>query len=257
MAKLNKLSKMVAAARKNSIADEFMHDLEYCIEQENKREYTPSTSFKPSGISGCKRSLYYELIGIKPDVEPPSVELTGICESGTDRHEMLQNYVMLMKQYGIKCKWLDVEKYVRENKIPGLKVLSKNGNETKLFSETYNMRFLCDGLIEYKGELYILEIKTESANKFNNHTEPWPDHIQQATCYSMVLQVPKVIFVYENRDICSKKAYLVNVTPQMISRVEGIIDSVNAYVLAEEVPPREETKCKYCKYCTQCKKDGE
>ena len=57
MAKLNKLSKMVAYSKKNSVAEEFRNDLEYCIEQENKRDYIPSRSFKPSGISACKRNL--------------------------------------------------------------------------------------------------------------------------------------------------------------------------------------------------------
>ena len=105
MAKLNKLSKMVASSKKNSVAEDFRNDLEYCIEQENKRDYIPSQSFKPSGISACKRSLFYELSGYKPDEEPPNTTLIGICESGTDRHEAIQNYVMQMKKHSIDCEW--------------------------------------------------------------------------------------------------------------------------------------------------------
>lgn len=257
MAKLSKLSKMVAASKKNSIAEEFRNDLEYCIEQENKREYIPSKSFKPSGISGCKRSLYYELSGYVPDEEPPSSNLTGICESGTDRHEAIQDYVMKMKSYSIDCEWIDVGKYVKDNKIPYTQVLSQNGNETKLFSERYNLRFLCDGLIKYKGEYYILEIKTESSSKFNNHTEPWPEHIMQATCYSLVLEVDKVIFLYENRDICTKKAMLVNVTPAMKDNVCNKMLDVEEYVVDGILPPKELDKCKYCEYKSQCNKDGD
>lgn len=257
MAKLNKLSKLVATARKNSVAEDFISELNFCIEQENKRDYTPSASFKPSGISGCKRSLYYELTGVRPDVEAASPELTGICESGSDRHETIQEYVMIMNEYGIECEWLDVGKFVKDNNIPYVQVLSNKGNETKLFSEKYNMRFLCDGLIKYKGEYYILEIKTESTNKFNRHDEPWPEHILQATCYSMVLQVKKVLFVYENRDVCTKKGFTVNVNDKMIENVENIINTVNDYMEKDLVPPRECDKCKYCKYKGACNRDGE
>lgn len=257
MAKLNKLSKLIAASRKNSIAEEFKTDLEYCIEQENKRDYIPSKSFKPSGISGCKRSLYYELNGVVPDEEPPNCNLTGICESGTDRHETIQNYVMKMKSHNIDCEWIDVGKYVKENNIPYTEVISQNGNETKLYNSVYNLRFLCDGLIKYKGEYYILEIKTESSNKFNQHTEPWPEHIMQASCYSLVLQVPNVIFLYENRDICSKKAMLVKVTNEMKEGVKKVIYFVEDAILYNKIPPREEDKCSYCKYKCQCRRDGE
>lgn len=257
MAKLKKLSKMIATSRKNQVAEEFAEDLAYCIEQVNKRTYIPSKSFKPSGISSCKRSLYYELSGYYPDIEPPDYALTGICESGTDRHETIQNYVMRMKNYHIDCEWIDVGQYIKENNIPDVTVISQQGNETKLYSSKYNLRFLCDGLIKYKGEYYILEIKTESANKFSQHTEPWAEHIQQATCYSMVLKVPRVMFLYENRDVCTKKGMLVTVTDLMIKTVEDIIWDVTDYVLDEILPPKEEDKCKYCKYKNQCRKDGE
>ena len=257
MAKLNKLSKMVASSKKNSIAEDFRSDLEYCIEQENKRDYIPSQSFKPSGISACKRSLFYELSGYKPDEEPPNTTLIGICESGTDRHEAIQNYVMQMKKHSIDCEWLDVGKFIKDNNIKYAEVISQKGNETKIYSEQYNLRFLCDGLIKYKGEYYILEIKTESTNKFNKHTEPWPEHIMQATCYSLVLGVDKVIFLYENRDICSKKAMLVNVTPAMKDTVWNKILDVVEYVIDGILPPKEPDKCKYCKYQSQCRKDGE
>jgi CRISPR/Cas system-associated exonuclease Cas4 (RecB family) len=120
------------------------------------------------------------------------------------------------------------------------------------------MRFLCDGLIRYKGELFVLEIKTESTHKYDRHQDPWPEHIIQATCYAMNLQVYKVLFLYENRDCCTKKAFLVTVTDDMIKRVEDIIGRVDKAVDDNKIPPRCENanKCAYCKYKTQCKKDG-
>lgn len=258
MARLRNLAKMVQSAQTNSVANSFVSDLNYSIEQDNKRDYIPSKSYKPSGLGGCERSLYYELTGVKPDKEPPDANLTGICESGTDRHETIQDYIMNMKSNGIDCEWLDVGKYLHNKGIHDPAVLSNQGNETKLFSKKYNMRFLCDGLIRYKGEIYILEIKTESTHKYDRHQEPWPEHIIQATCYAMNLKVNKVLFLYENRDCCTKKAFLVTVTNDMIKRVEDIIERVNSAIDDEKIPPRCEnaSKCAYCKYKTQCKKDG-
>ena len=258
MKQFKKLAKMVQMEKSNQVAQQFVNDLLYTIEKENTSDYIPTRSYKPSGIAGCKRGLYFQMIGATPDAEPNSVNLVGICESGTDRHETIQNYIRRMKYNNIDCEWINVGDYLREQKITDPIVLEPKGNETKLFSTIYNMRFMCDGLIKYKGEYYIIEIKTESTHKFNRHEEPWPSHIQQATCYSMTIGVPKVIFIYENRDTCNKKAYLVTVTDKMIERVENIINTVNKAVQDDAIPPRcEDThKCTYCKYKGQCKKDG-
>lgn len=258
MARLRTLGKLVQEAKINTVANQFVSDLNYSIAKDNQRNYIPSKSFKPSGISGCLRSLYYELTGVKPDSQSADANLSGICESGSDRHETLQEYIMGMQRNGLDCKWLDVGQYLREQGITDPKVLSRQGNETKLYSNKYNMRFLCDGLIQYRGEVYILEIKTESTYKFDRHQEPWPDHIMQATCYAMNLKVNKVIFLYENRDCCAKKGYLVTVTDKMIQRVANVIDTVNRAVVNGEIPARCEdaTKCSYCQYKNQCRREG-
>ena len=257
MAKLNKLSKMVASSKKNSIAEDFRSDLEYCIEQENKRDYIPSQSFKPSGISACKRNLYYELSGYKPDEEPPNTTLIGICESGTDRHEAIQNYVMQMKKHSIDCEWLDVGKYIKDNNIKYAEVVSQKGNETKVYSEQYNLRFLCDGLIKYKGEYYILEIKTESTNKFNKHTEPWPEHIMQATCYSLVLGVDKVIFLYESKDTQELKEFCFTNIESVLKKALDKFNYLNDCIKTNNIPPIEKSfNCNGCRFREVCKKNA-
>lgn len=256
MARLSNLAKMIRNANNNSVAETFVDDLLYSISQDNKNERPRSKSFKPSGISGCERALYYEITGAQHDSKVESVELVGICESGTDRHEILQNYIQNMHQNSIECDWLDVSKYLHAKGIVDPQVVTRVGNETKLWSKKYNMRFMCDGVIRYKGKIYILEIKTESTHKYNKHIEPWASHIQQATCYAMTLDIRDVIFLYENRDNCSKKAYLVHVTDKMIERVESIINRVTKCVEEGVLPAPDPNKCNYCNYKNQCKLDG-
>lgn len=252
-----KLAAMIKAEQHNEIAEQFLVDLQYTMEKENETDYVPTKSFKPSGISSCRRALYYQLTGVMPDTAAPDTNLVGICESGTHRHDDIQSYVCAMSEYGIDCEWLDVGDYIIQNDIPDLDIIGQRGHETKLYSTKYNMRFMCDGLIRYKGELYILEIKTESSRKYGSHSEPHADHKLQAACYSMTLQVPKVIFIYENRDVCSKKGFLFEVPNTMVEYVEDIINSVNKAVADNVIPCKESDKCCYCKYKTQCMKDGE
>lgn len=260
MAKLNKLAKLIANARTNTIADAFIEDLTWSIEQDSKKSsYTPTKSFKPSSMGGCSRNIYYQLIGAQVDGDAKEYQIAGIGESGTDRHERLQCQIMNMKKNGIDCHWVDVWRYIKERGIKDPTVLKKQGNETKLYSEKYNMRFLCDGIIKYENEYYIVEIKTESTFKYNNHDEPYDEHKIQATCYSMTLGIDKVIFIYEDRDNCKKKAYMVTVTPAMKEYVCKKISRINKHVIDGVIPYRcdDTTKCQYCQYRKQCIRDGE
>ena len=117
------------------------------------------------------------------------------------------------------------------------------------------MRFMCDGLVFYKGEYYIIEIKTESTHKYGSHEEPWPAHKLQAACYSMCIGVPKVIFLYENRDNCDKKGYLFEVPEAMIDKIGNTIAYVDNCVVKGIVPPKELDKCTYCKYKMECERN--
>lgn len=252
--KLNKIAKMVRAEKSNEIAQQFVNDLIYTIEKENESDYIPTRSYKPSGIAGCKRGLYYQMIGAQPDEQSSGLNLIGICESGTDRHETIQDYIQQMAKYTNNCKWINVAKYLHSQGITDPQVVSQEGNETKLFSKKYNMRFMCDGLVNYKGEYYIIEIKTESTHKYNSHDEPHQSHKLQAACYSMCIGVPKVIFIYENRDNCSKKGYLFEVPKEMIENIEDTIQYVDDCVRLNVVPPKE-PKCTYCKYKNTCARE--
>ena len=77
--KLNKIAKMVRAEKSNEVAQQFVNDLIYTIEKENESDYIPTKAYKPSGIAGCKRSLYYQMIGTQPDEQSSGVNLVGIC----------------------------------------------------------------------------------------------------------------------------------------------------------------------------------
>ena len=258
MAKLSGIAKLIKASKNASPDTSFLNELIRTIENlDEKRE--PSRAYKPSSLGGCMRNMYFQMVGAKLDGTPTDYCLIGICESGTDRHDAIQKYVSKMRSQGFDCDWVDVEEYINEFKPEGTTVIEKQGMETKCYNEIFNLRFLCDGIIKYKGEYYILEIKTESTYKFSSHDEPYAEHKVQATTYSMAFGIDKVIFLYENRDNTSKKTYLIEVTEEMKQKVADKIFTCDDYIAKKQAPPKSTNAkdCQYCNYKKACREAGE
>lgn len=236
----------------------FLNDVSFAITKSEKPRKA-SQSYKPSSFH-CLRNMYYQIMGIEADVKPVDEYLINVGDIGTHRHETLQGIISTMDKLGIDCEWVDVEKWVAENcKGLGTVVVKKDGFEYKCKNTKLNLSFKCDGIIKYKGEYYILEIKTEGSYTFNSRKGIKPDHEEQASCYSHCFNIFKVLFVYESRDNCARKAYIFQTNKtKNHERVVDKIDKCNYYVDKQIPPPCTEDKrvCQYCSYVGTCKKDG-
>lgn len=244
----------ISTTEQEDVAKCFVKDLERTISlQAPRRE--PSRTIKPSGVGGCLREQVFVLNGETPSSKLDTAQSIGITDIGTFRHDTLQKAIINSKENTIK--WLDVEEHVKSLSARNIHTIVKErkGNEVKCYNEDYNISFMCDGLIEYKGKMYILEIKTEEVNKHNSRFTAEPKHQLQACLYCLCLGVDDVMFLYEDRNLCHKKAFEYHVTPEdkleMINRVKLIL----AYSKAKMYPPIE-SKCTYCKYKDPCKKVG-
>lgn len=260
MSSLKRLAKLVKnLTEQKEPHDDFLFMLNDTISRSQERR-KPSQTFKPSSLGGCHRRIYFEIIGAPIDEgAPEDASMVGIGESGTARHEALQAYVQKMKDMGHDCEWIDVEEFLQRRPVQGSRVVSKRGNETKVFNDILNLSFMCDGIIKLRGVYYVLEIKTETSFKYQGRTQPAEKHFYQASCYSVGLGVDRVIFLYENRDVCTKKAFYVEVTDEMKhDKVVHVIETVNSYKDRGEVPPMTTVKseCKYCPFQGECKKYG-
>lgn len=255
---LSKLAKLIASAGKeDSVEKEFLRLLDAAtVNLEETRK--PSKTFKPSSLGGCSRNVYFQVVGAELDdnisVEAPVI---GMRDSGTDRHLRLQSIISRMKTLNYPVMWVDVGQYLAENPQPGTTVQEKRDYETKLYNSIFNMSFMCDGLISFKGKLYILEIKTESASKFNTRVAPAPKALVQAAAYAATIGVRDIMYVYENRDMMHKKTYHVHITDEDIENfVITPIETVNAHIEAQTVPPKttDLKECRYCSYQRECAK---
>jgi len=257
MAGFKNLAKMISNATKEKTPEqEFLYYLNEAIGRLDKEtSRPPSQSYKPSSMGGCLRNCYFQVVGAKPDVKlTTDPQLVGMGQSGTARHEHIQTAISQMQRLGYDVEWIDVGDYLKLHPMSGTIVKERKGMETKLYNEVFNISFMCDGIIKLNGRYYILEIKTEVSFKFQVRMQPEPDHKIQSYCYSLCLGIDSIMFLYENRDVCQKKTFLVHVTPENKEEVVHKIETCNSHIENETVPPKETDKCKYCQYTEECKK---
>ena len=232
----------------------FLADLKRSIEltaEKNKR--MPSQTYKPSSMN-CIRGMYYQIKGVEPK-DNQTYNSINICNSGSDIHQRIQQSVIDMKDNGFDCEYVKVSDYVRSRGLDDHLEIVKEPDfehgdyETKLYDKTLNMSFLCDGIIRYKGQYYILEIKTEASFKFNGRGDTDPKHFNQGTAYSLEFGIDNVIFVYVNRDILDMKSYMFHADQDMRQTLVDRINEVDSYVQQDKVPPKPDMPAKACTYC--------
>lgn len=251
------------AKQTRSIEQQFLDDLIASIEKDALKDARkPSLTYKPSGMN-CMRQSFYVISDIYAPPELQSYCSCGICESGTDRHDRIQKAIAGMRENGFDCDYIDVETYINQHGLTDdLEVVEKHSMETKIYNKKLNMSFLTDGIIKYRGRYFIFEFKTEISRKWRDRTYIDPAHISQGTAYSDAFKIPDVIFVYENRDTCEKKSYLLFVSDEdRYNRIHKYINECNQYIQGKIVPPMPSDpnilkKCRYCAYKARCASDG-
>lgn len=223
------------------IASLFINQLEQAIVKLDP-PYKGSNYYKPSSLV-CKRQMYFVRQGLEQEEEKKSASSIGILESGSDRHNRVQHAINGMKDLGLDFEYYDVETYVKEHNLPDIEIIGKNDNnlETKCFNKKYKLSFLTDGIVKHitTGEFYIFEYKTETSRKFVNRQHEEFTHRTQAACYALSFNIRKTLFVYENRDICTKKCFLYEATDEEKQwRVVDKINEVEKCLETKTVPPK-------------------
>ena len=184
-----------------TIAEEFLKDLNESILTTRRKNIRPvSKTYKPSSLK-CLKAMYYQQVGTMPDESDSPSFMDMLSQSGTDAHVRIQDAVAAMRDNGFDCDYVDVGTFIREQQQKGLcqdiEIGEISGNETHLYNTRYNISFLCDGIIKYKGEYHIIEFKTEGTKKWQARKDVNPDHINQAATYSEIslFQISVLIIV--------------------------------------------------------------
>lgn len=243
----------------------FLVDLMSAIERtEMKNRRKGSNWYKPSGLA-CMRSMYFVRTGAEKDSSPTEYQMIGMADTGTRRHEAIQEVLLNMKELGYDWEYVDVEKYIKNMQSRGycqtVKVLGKRGVETHLFDDTLKTSFMCDGIIRKisTNEYFLFEFKNQTSFKWSGKECVDLAHHNQVICYCTSLFLDKAFVVYENRDNCALECPEVfEVTPDMKKYLVDRIMECEDYVEKLIAPPKtnDDKNCRWCNYKTICRKVG-
>lgn len=256
---MNGLHKLIQEASANLPASEsLLFELDKVImdsEIAARRKKPTSKHYKPSQLN-CLRMMYFYKSGAKKDEnQSRGASDIGILESGSDRHNRIQNWLQKLNLGKSGWKFWDVAQYVKKFRPAGVEVKGKFGNETKCYNALYDLSFMCDGILEWNGKFYVLEIKTENSFKAFKRRGADDKHILQGTCYSISFGIDSVIYLYECRDDCKRKAYEVKIDRAKKEKLVAQIENCEHYLKIGKVPQgcKEPTLCKWCDYQTACR----
>jgi CRISPR/Cas system-associated exonuclease Cas4 (RecB family) len=239
------------SATSSDFLDLYEHAIDESILED---EAIPSSrTFAPSQIR-CKRVSWFRLRGTPPEPET-SVDraLNFTAKVGTACHQNIQE--LLSKKLG--KDWIDVETYLNSAPRPYKYSCTKKGQETSIEITDPPIKFAPDGIIFYKGEYRLLEIKTSEYTSFEKLTEVKPQHIEQIKCYGTLLNLHSAIVLYQDRVYGNLKCYEVKITDedmhQMWNMFSEVMDCVKKNIAPEKPNTNRYCSPNYCRYYNHCK----
>lgn len=152
--------------------------LDMVLLEENKREYTKRTYFRPSSAHYCSRCLWYMMMGYpQPPEEPLGLRRLGI---GTAYHEFIQ------------------ERLVKTNLVQKAEDI-----ELEVFNDDPPLRGFVDGILTHPDtqEKYVLELKSrnEGTRYAQRSILPSSSHLIQWNLYSHMAGIEKGLIFYINK----------------------------------------------------------
>lgn len=249
----------IAANRK------FVHDVQSAIERIDQAERREASEwYKPSSLV-CLRQMYFTRKKAEADITPSEYTAIGMADTGTRRHEAIQEVLIKMTKYGYSWKYLDVDEYVArkqsEGKCLSIQIKGRCGAETHLFDTNLKTSFRCDGIVEntQTNDFFLFEFKNQISFKTFDKNRVDAEHLNQVTCYCLSLDLDKALVLYENRDNCTLDCpEVLEVTEEMKKKIKDKIITCEKYVELGVIPPRHDTEkpCRWCKYKTMCRRAG-
>ena len=246
---------MLELANTEDIGKQFLTDLTYHI-QTTYKDSPVSTFFSPSSLK-CNRGAVLKALGCSADKEKRSVNSIGITSAGSHIHEQTQKYLTTMKDW----EYLDVSKHIGKDLTVLQPCNFEQGiYETKLESKKWNIHFMLDGLLKYKNNKYILEIKSMSGGKFYKMKDI-SEYKVQVISYSVLLGIQDVILLAVDRDLYNMKCFHYRVSRQEKQEWINTMKNNLAYVERKLVPEKPldlpRNVCAYCNFSSKCDELGE
>ena len=247
----------------SAVSSDFLDWYSNIVDQEIKdsRSHAVHKTFAPSQMR-CDRVSWFRLRGTAPDVlKEPDKTLNFTAQVGTACHEMIQK--RLIEHLG--NDWIPVQSWVNNNPMYfidyDMDITTKGYESTIDLRTPYPVRFACDGIIRFKEQVYLLEIKTSEFSSLQNMTRPKDKHMDQIKCYSTLLHIPRVLFLYEDRTYGDMKCFEVTITEkeqdEVRLKMDRVMDLAEANIAPEGLPVGDpDCSSNMCRYWKKCKEWG-
>ena len=194
----------------------------------------------PSGLMNeCARKLVYEFSDVEPTndvVKRIDARTQRIFDTGTWWHNYLQ---AILYKAGILVQ-SEVPVRDRKRRISGH----------------------ADGIIQYKGEKMLLEIKTMNSMSFSKgKIAPFDAHKYQTSVYAGVLNLEKVCFIYVAKDTSEIVVHIVDVDKRYqklaFDKIDDVMEAVKEGTELErsckEATSKDACNCPFRNHCFKIK----
>lgn len=210
-----------------------------------------SHTFAPSSFR-CRRKSWFRLRGVETDMlKIPDRVLEFKAEMGIACHQVIQTNL----KAALGPDWVEVPDFLKEHPIPYEYKLETAGLETRVAISDPPIRFACDGIIKWKGNTYLLEIKTADYASFADLTDPKSVHLDQIACYSAILNLPDVLVIYQDRQNGDIKCYEKHIASDTLDSVIATMRDIQKMAqcnLAPDKLPSGDYMCNNCEYKVKC-----
>lgn len=245
----------------SAASSDFLYMYNNLLEDEirRKNEEPKHKTFAPSQMR-CDRVSWFRLRGTQPDeIQNPDIGLNFTAQIGTACHEAIQNRLSNL----LGQDWISVSDWVNQDKSFFADYdmdLTCKGYETMIdLRSPYPVRFACDGIFRFNNKIYLLEIKTAEFSSLKDLTGPKPKHIDQIKCYSALLNIPNVMFLYQDRQYGELKCFEITVSKseheEMRNRMTRIMELAEANIAPDGLsvgdPDCSQNVCPYYKVCKE------
>ena len=237
-------------------SSDFLDAYDSYVEQklQSGAERIPHQTFAASSFR-CDRWSWFRLRGSKPESVVVDKDLNFTAEIGTACHRIIQNNLINM----LGSDWINVKDHIASIDFPYEYTLEESGDGLETMIEIKNppIRFACDGIIRQDGKKYLLEIKTSEYSSWNDITAPKPRHVDQIKCYATLLQLPNVLFMYQDRQYGGIKCFEVTVQQYemdlVLERFDRVLDLAKKNLAPDPLPKGDSwctpAMCPYYKLC--------
>lgn len=167
-----------------------------------KQTIAPSAAY-------CMKQNWFRLRGVQPDkVNKTDRGLDFTAQLGTACHENIQ--LLLSEVLGED--WLDVGQYLESISPSFSYTVEKFGFESRIAITNPPIRFACDGIIRWRGKIYLLEIKTAEFSSWDSLTGPKDIHIDQVKSYASLFGIHDVLMIYQDRQYGGLKCFEIHIS---------------------------------------------